>query len=83
MVKDETAEGRARRAIEWLQEIWESATELVEVGDLLLRHGQPKDPALLRRYALYKRVKAAVALPPGPERIAALQEAKIGERRKH
>jgi hypothetical protein len=38
---------------------------------------------LLPRYRLYKRVKAAVALPPGPERVAALQAAKIDDRRKH
>jgi hypothetical protein len=35
------------------------------------------DPALQRRYCLYKRAKAAVALPPGSERVAALQAAKI------
>jgi hypothetical protein len=38
---------------------------------------------LLRRYQLYTRVKAALALPFGPERIAVLQAAKIGDRRKH
>ena len=43
--------------------------------------GAPADPALLGRYRLYNRVKAAVALPPGPERVAALRAAKID--RKH
>jgi len=38
---------------------------------------------LLHRYHLYKRVKAALALPPGPERVAALQATKIDDRRKH
>jgi len=64
-----------------LQEAEAAAAELVEVGDLLFRGGAPADPALQRRYRLYKRVKAAVAIPPGPERVAALQAAKID--RKH
>jgi hypothetical protein len=38
---------------------------------------------LLRRYRLYKRVKAAVALPVGPERVAALHAAKSGDDKKH
>jgi len=59
-----------------------SAAELVELGDLLFSKGEPSDPALLP-YQLYKRVKAAAALPPGPERIAALQAAKIAPGRKH
>lgn len=37
----------------------------------------------LRRYQLYSRVKAALALPIGPERVAALQAAKIAPGRKH
>jgi len=74
--------GRHENSIEaWLQEIEAAAAEIVEVGDLLFRRGEPIDPALLRRYQLYKRVKAAFALPPGPERIAALQAAKVD--RKH
>jgi hypothetical protein len=81
MSKDESAEERAARAR--LQEMEDAAAELVELGDLLFRRGEPCDPALMRRYELYKRVKAAVALPMGPERIAALQAAKIGDRRKH
>jgi hypothetical protein len=60
-----------------------AAAELVEVGDELFRSGAPNDPVLLRRCQLYKRVKAAVALPPGPERIAALQATKIGDHGKH
>jgi len=32
---------------------------------------------------LYSRVKAALALPIGPERVAALQAAKIAPGRKH
>ena len=85
MDKDEdTAEQVVReRFAAWLREIEESAAELIELGDLLFARGEPSDPALLRRYQLYKRVKAAVALPPGPERIAALQAAKIRNEKKH
>jgi hypothetical protein len=61
----------------------QSAADLVEVGDLLFRHGEPSDPALLRRYQLYTRVKAALALPPGLERVAALHAPKIGSDKKH
>ena len=55
------------RAFAWLREVEDAAAEIVELGDLLFARGEPSDPALLRRYQLYKRVKAAVALPPGPE----------------
>jgi len=82
MGKDETAEERAR-AIEWLREIETSATELVELGDLLFSRGEPSDPALVPRYQLYTRVKAALALPRGLERVAALHAAKISDDRKH
>jgi len=68
-------------ALARLREIEDSATELVELGDLLVRGEAPSDPALLRRSRLYTRVKAALALPLGPERIAALQAVKID--RKH
>jgi hypothetical protein len=65
-----------------LREIEASAAELVEVGDLLFARGKPSDPALLSKYQLYTRVKAALALSPGLERVAALHAAKIGDRRK-
>jgi hypothetical protein len=85
MSNDESAHERtARERFEaWLQEIEAAAAEFVEVGDLLFSRGEPSDPALLPRYQLYKRVKAAVALPVGPERIAALQAAKIDNCRKN
>jgi len=57
----------------------DAAAELVEAGDLLFGRGELP----LRRYELYKRMKAAVALLFGPERVGALQVAKIGDRRKH
>jgi len=49
----------------------------------LFRHGEPRDAALLGRYQLYTRVKAALLLPMGPVRVAVLQAAKIGVRKKH
>ena len=82
MSKDDHAEERAR-AIDWLHEIEASAAELVEVGDLLFSRGEPSDPTLLPRYQLYTRVKAALALPPGLERVAALHAAKIRDDKKH
>jgi hypothetical protein len=82
MSEEKSAEERAR-AIEWLRKIEAAAAEIVEVGDLLFSRGKPSDPSLLRRYQLYTGVKAAVALPMGPERGAALPAAKIGDRRKH
>jgi hypothetical protein len=66
-----------------LREIKASAAELVEVGDLLFSRGEPSDPALVPRYQLYTRVKAALAMPMSPARIVALQAAKIGDRKKH
>jgi len=53
------------------------------VGDALFRRGEPSDPALLPRYQLYSRVKAALALPPGLERVTALHAAKIRDDKKH
>jgi hypothetical protein len=70
MSKGESSDERAAREKfrRWLQEAEAAAAELVEVGDLLFRGGEPSDPALLRRYRR-------------PERVAALQAAKID--RKH
>jgi hypothetical protein len=75
MSKDKSADERAAREkfAAWLREIEAAAAEIVEVGDLLFSRGEPSDPALRRRYQLYTRAKAALALPHGPERIAALQ----------
>jgi hypothetical protein len=78
----DTSSERAR-AIEWLREIEESAVELAEVGDLLFARGEPSEPALLERYQLYMRVKAALSLPPGLERVTALHAAKIRDEKKH
>jgi hypothetical protein len=81
MKEDESAEERAARA--GLREMEEAAAELVELGDLLFGRGKPSDPALMRRYQLYRRVKVALALPMGSQRIAALRAAKIAPGRKH
>ena len=85
MNKNDTAEERAARErfMKSLREMEEAAAELVELGDALFRGGEPTDPALLRRYRLYRRAKAALALPMGPERVAALHAAKIDNRSKH
>jgi hypothetical protein len=72
MSKDECAEFGGS-----LQEMEVAAAELLEVGDVLFKHGEPSDPALVRRYRLYKRVKAAVALLAGQERVVALRAARI------
>jgi hypothetical protein len=85
MNKDDTAEERAARErfLGSLREMEEAAAELVELGDVLFGGGEPTDPALLRRYRLYKQAKAALALPMGPERVAALHATKIDNRSKH
>ena len=57
MSKDESTEERGAREKfgAWLREVEAAAAELVELGDALFRAGEPTDPALLRRYRLYKR----------------------------
>jgi hypothetical protein len=53
MSKDDSAEERVRAQF---REIEESAAEIVLLGDLLFRAGEPTDPALQRRYrALHAR----------------------------
>jgi hypothetical protein len=65
------------------KEVEAAGAEIVEKGDLLFKGGEPSDPALLGRYRFYKRVKAALALPPGLERLAALHAARVDDDRKH
>jgi hypothetical protein len=45
--------------------------------------GQCQCEQLLRRYQLYARAKAVLALPPGLEHVAALHAEKIGDHKKH
>jgi hypothetical protein len=66
-----------------LGEMEAAAAELVDVGRALFKDGEPVDPELQRRYRLYKRVEAALALPAGPECVAALRAAKIDNSKKH
>jgi hypothetical protein len=47
-------------------------------GHALFKNGKPTDPDLKRRYHLYKRVEAALALPAGPKRLVALRAALKG-----
>ena len=46
----------------FLQEMEAAAAGIVEVGDILSR--EPADPAVHRRYRLYKCVRAALPRPP-------------------
>jgi hypothetical protein len=50
---------------------------------VLFSRGEPDDSALVPRSQQYTRVKAALTLPPGLERVAALHAAKIGDHKKH
>ena len=52
-----------RAARRRLREMEDAVAEGVEVGGALFGEGEPSDPELLRRHQLYKRVKAALALP--------------------
>jgi hypothetical protein len=80
MSKEEFPEELARTKFQRsLLEMEPAAAELVEAGDALFRNGEPADPALRPRYRLYKRVQAALALPAGPEREAALQAARVDD----
>jgi hypothetical protein len=54
-----------------------TAIELGDTERALFKDGEPADPHLQRRYRLYRRVEAALALPAGPERLAALHRAMI------
>lgn len=82
--KEEFPEGLARTKFQRsLPEMEAAAAEHVEAGDALFRNGEPADPALRHRYRLYKRVQAALALPAGPERVAALQAARVDVDGKH
>ena len=40
-----------------------AATEVVSIGRALFKDGEPSDPKLQRRYRLYRRLEAALALP--------------------
>jgi hypothetical protein len=75
MTKDELANERAALADVKSALVESAATEVVSVGHVLFKDGEPSDPALQRRYRLYKRLEAALALPAGPLRLEALYKA--------
>ena len=84
MSKDQSADdGAAREELErWLCAVEGAAAEIVEVGVKLFSHGAPSDPNLLAGYRLYKRVKAALTLPAGTVRVAALHSMLTDDGRK-
>ena len=51
-----------------------AAIEVVSVGRALFKDGAPRDPESQRRYRLYKRLKVALALSAGPQRLEALHK---------
>jgi len=75
MTKDDLADERAALAHAKSVLVESAATEVVSVGRMLFKDGEPKDPELQRRYLLYRRLEAALALPPGPQRLEALYKA--------
>jgi hypothetical protein len=74
MTKGPSADHRGSRdeLERWLCAVEGAAAEIVEVGDKLFSHGAPSDPNLLGGYRLHKRLKAALTLPAGTVRVAAL-----------
>jgi len=67
MSENESADERAARVKfeRSLQHVEAMAADLVQAGDALFKDQEPTDPALLRRYRLYTRVKAALPLSVG------------------
>jgi hypothetical protein len=84
MSNDESAEERAagERFGAWLLEV--EAAPASGGGSIVQGRcaERSSDPALLRRYDQYSRVKASSSCL-GPEWVAALQAAKIHDRKKH
>jgi len=75
MTKDDLSAERQALADAKSALVESAATELVSVGRVLFKDGEPGDPGLQRRYRLYKRLEAALALPAGPQRLEALYKA--------
>ena len=72
MTKDELADERAALADAKSALVESAATEVVSIGRVLFKNGEPSDPELQRRYRLYKRLETALALPAGPQRLEAI-----------
>ena len=83
-MRNETEEDRMSKDLTAEQQGGTGEFSRVFAADGVYRKdGEPADPRLQRRYRLYKRVEAALALPAGPERLAALHGAMIdGDGRK-
>ena len=62
------------------KELESTAVEVVHAGHALFKDGEPTDPDLQRRYRLYKRVEAALAVPAGLKRVAALHAAMMASK---
>jgi predicted alpha/beta hydrolase family esterase len=83
MSRDDPKQRAAFAAFEQsAKELESTAAEVVHAGHALFKDGagEPTDPDLQRRYRLYKRVEAALAVPAGPKRVAALHAAIMGNR---
>jgi hypothetical protein len=80
MSRDDPKQRAAFAAFEQsAKELEATAAELVHAGHAF-KHAEPTDPDLQRRYRLYKRVEAALAMPAGPKRVAALHAAMMPNR---
>jgi len=62
MTEDELADERAALADAKSALVESAATEVVSIGRLLFKDGEPSGPELQRRYRFYKRLEAALAL---------------------
>jgi hypothetical protein len=83
MSKEEFPEELARTKFQRsLLEMEAAAAELVEAGDALFPEWRACR-SRIKSSGLYKRVQAALALPAGPERVAALQAARVDDDGKH
>ena len=70
--EQQAARARFDQSARWVES---TAIELVEAGRAMFKNGKPTEPDLQRRYRFYKRVEAALALPAGLKRVAALRAA--------
>ena len=67
MTEDDLSQTKAPKLAQLAKSalIESAATEVVSIGRALFKDGEPSDPELQRRYRLYKRLEAALALPSG------------------
>jgi hypothetical protein len=81
MSRDDPKQRAAFAAFEQsAKELESTAGEVVHAGHALFKDGEPTDPALQRRYRLYKDVEAALALRAGLKRVAALHVAMMASK---